>query len=239
MADPTALQTAVAAAQAVQLIGMPEARIILADAVVHLATAPEVRRRLQRDQRGHRRRPRRPRPGDSGPPARRPLPGGRAAGHGKGYVIRPRRAARCRPPAVPAGRPGRPELLRTHGQRCRTRRRGAPRTAAQDHPRRLAGRPGARMDLWLASRPPLLRKHNTLAGARGRAVVAGERLPLTLPPGGQSISKPPNRKGHPWLTTPVPAARSAFRVPSASPLLPRPKVHGAPPVRPRPARPCP
>jgi putative ATPase len=41
MADPTALQTAVAAAQAVQLIGMPEGRIILAEAVVHLATAPK------------------------------------------------------------------------------------------------------------------------------------------------------------------------------------------------------
>ncbi len=41
MADPTALQTAVAAAQAVQLIGMPEARIVLAEAVVHLATAPK------------------------------------------------------------------------------------------------------------------------------------------------------------------------------------------------------
>jgi putative ATPase len=41
MADPTALHTAVAAAQAVQLIGMPEGRIILAEAVVHLATAPK------------------------------------------------------------------------------------------------------------------------------------------------------------------------------------------------------
>ncbi|MFK0006051.1 replication-associated recombination protein A [Paenarthrobacter sp. NPDC090520] len=41
MADPTALQTAVAAAHAVQLIGMPEGRIILAEAVVHLATAPK------------------------------------------------------------------------------------------------------------------------------------------------------------------------------------------------------
>ncbi|MFJ6002372.1 replication-associated recombination protein A [Arthrobacter sp. NPDC092385] len=41
MADPTALQTAVAAAQAVQLVGMPEARIILAEAVVHIATAPK------------------------------------------------------------------------------------------------------------------------------------------------------------------------------------------------------
>ena len=41
MADPSALQTAVAAAQAVQLIGMPEARIVLAEAVVHVATAPK------------------------------------------------------------------------------------------------------------------------------------------------------------------------------------------------------
>ena len=41
MADPSALQTAVAAAQAVQLVGMPEARIVLAQAVVHVATAPK------------------------------------------------------------------------------------------------------------------------------------------------------------------------------------------------------
>jgi putative ATPase len=41
LADPSALQTAVAAAQAVQLIGMPEGRIVLAEAVVHLATAPK------------------------------------------------------------------------------------------------------------------------------------------------------------------------------------------------------
>ena len=41
LADPSALQTAVAAAEAVALIGMPEARIILAEAVVHVATAPK------------------------------------------------------------------------------------------------------------------------------------------------------------------------------------------------------
>ncbi|PKW28326.1 replication-associated recombination protein A [Phycicoccus duodecadis] len=40
MADPTALQTAVAAMHAVAQIGMPEARIILAQAVVHNALAP-------------------------------------------------------------------------------------------------------------------------------------------------------------------------------------------------------
>jgi len=41
MADPTALLTAVAAAEAVAFIGMPEGRIPLAQAVVHLALAPK------------------------------------------------------------------------------------------------------------------------------------------------------------------------------------------------------
>ncbi|MDN5929650.1 MAG: replication-associated recombination protein A [Pseudonocardia sp.] len=41
LADPTALLAAVAAAQTVQLIGMPEARLALAQATVHLATAPK------------------------------------------------------------------------------------------------------------------------------------------------------------------------------------------------------
>src|ERR687898_1943228 len=41
LADPTALQTAVAAAHAVQFIGMPEGRINLAQAVIALALAPK------------------------------------------------------------------------------------------------------------------------------------------------------------------------------------------------------
>jgi putative ATPase len=41
LADPTALQTAVAAAHAVQLIGMPEARLNLGHAVIALALAPK------------------------------------------------------------------------------------------------------------------------------------------------------------------------------------------------------
>ena len=40
-ADPMALQVAVAAAQAVERIGMPEAQIILAQAVTYVATAPK------------------------------------------------------------------------------------------------------------------------------------------------------------------------------------------------------
>ncbi|GAB2554072.1 replication-associated recombination protein A [Leucobacter ruminantium] len=41
MADPRALQVAVAAAEATQLIGLPEARIPLAEATVYIATAPK------------------------------------------------------------------------------------------------------------------------------------------------------------------------------------------------------
>ena len=41
LADPSALTTAVAAAQAVQLIGMPEARLNLAQATIALAVAPK------------------------------------------------------------------------------------------------------------------------------------------------------------------------------------------------------
>jgi putative ATPase len=41
MADPSALQVAVAASQALELIGMPEARINLAQAVIHLSLAPK------------------------------------------------------------------------------------------------------------------------------------------------------------------------------------------------------
>ena len=41
MADPSALQVTVAAAQAVALLGMPEARLTLAQAVIHCALAPK------------------------------------------------------------------------------------------------------------------------------------------------------------------------------------------------------
>ncbi len=41
MADPTVLQTAIAAFHAVQLVGLPEAQLNLAHAVIHAATAPK------------------------------------------------------------------------------------------------------------------------------------------------------------------------------------------------------
>ena len=99
MADPTALQTAVAAAQAVQLIGMPEGRIILAEAVVHLATAPKsnaaymgINQAIADVRAGlGQRHPR--------PPARCPLPGVQTAGPRQGLQIRPRRTRMPWPPS--------------------------------------------------------------------------------------------------------------------------------------------
>jgi putative ATPase len=41
MADPTALTIATAAAHAVEYVGLPEAQLNLAQAVIHLATAPK------------------------------------------------------------------------------------------------------------------------------------------------------------------------------------------------------
>jgi putative ATPase len=85
MADPQGLVIATAAAQAVQLIGMPEGRIPLAEATVYLATAPKSNRsylgidRAIADVRG----------GDFGrvPTHLRDAhyPGAKRLGHGKGY----------------------------------------------------------------------------------------------------------------------------------------------------------
>jgi putative ATPase len=86
MADPQALPIAVAAAQAVQLIGMPEGRIPLAEAVVYLATAPKSNAAY----RGIDEAMADVRSGAIGrvPPPLRDAhyPGAKSLGHGKGYV---------------------------------------------------------------------------------------------------------------------------------------------------------
>lgn len=85
MADPQALQVAVAAAQSVQLVGMPEARIMLAQAVVHIATAPKsnavymgINKAIADVRAGK---------GALVPPHLRDAhyPGAKTLGHGKGY----------------------------------------------------------------------------------------------------------------------------------------------------------
>ena len=75
MADPTALLAATAAAQAVQLIGLPEARINLAQATIHLALAPKSNAVVTRDRRCARRRAGRAGRCGAAGAARRPLPG--------------------------------------------------------------------------------------------------------------------------------------------------------------------
>jgi putative ATPase len=86
MADPTALQTASAAAHAVEYVGLPEARINLAQAVIHLATAPKSNAVILAidealaDVRAGR--------GGAVPRALRDAhyPGARGLGHGDGYL---------------------------------------------------------------------------------------------------------------------------------------------------------
>jgi putative ATPase len=85
MADPQALLIATAAAQAVQNVGLPEAQLNLAQAVVHLATAPKSNSvttalgAAMADVRAGR--------GGAVPAQLRDshYPGSRGLGHGKGY----------------------------------------------------------------------------------------------------------------------------------------------------------
>ncbi|MBO0838064.1 MAG: replication-associated recombination protein A, partial [Actinobacteria bacterium] len=86
MADPTALQTAVAAAQAVQFVGLPEAQLNLAQAVIHIALAPKsnaVARAIQAARADVA-------AGLAGPVPRHlrdaSYPGAARLGHGKGYI---------------------------------------------------------------------------------------------------------------------------------------------------------
>ena len=136
MADPTALQTAVAALHAVAQIGMPEARIILAQAVVHNALAPKSNASYAginaaiADIRAGKGGPVPPHLRGSGyagadpPRARRGIP------------LRPRRPGRGRGPAVPPGRPGPGRrLLPPHRPRLRGTARTTLEVAAGPDPR--------------------------------------------------------------------------------------------------------
>jgi putative ATPase len=85
MADPTALQTAIAAAQAVEFIGLPEAQLNLAQATIHIAMAPKsnaVARAIQAAAEDVRQ-------GLAGPVPKHlrdtSYPGAARFGHGKGY----------------------------------------------------------------------------------------------------------------------------------------------------------
>ena len=82
LADSVALVLAIAAAQAVEHVGLPEARLNLAHATIYLATAPKSNSvytaisRAMEDAPG---------PSRCRPSARRQLPGAKQLGHGKEY----------------------------------------------------------------------------------------------------------------------------------------------------------
>ena len=136
MADPSALGVAVAAAHAVEFVGLPEARINLTQATIHLALAPKSNSVIkaigaaQADVRA----------GLAGPvpraPARRALPGGGPAGPRPGLRVPARLPGGRGSPAVRAGFAGRPALLRT----VPARRRGPVRGPGRADP----GHPGQR-----------------------------------------------------------------------------------------------
>ena len=130
LADPTALPTAVAAAQAVALIGFPEARLTLAQAVIALATAPKsnaVIRAIDAAQADVQ-------AGKVGavPPALRDAhyAGAKKLGHGHDYLYAHSDPRGVVGAAVRARRRRRRHLLRAR----RARRRGRDRRAARAHP---------------------------------------------------------------------------------------------------------
>ena len=130
-ADPRALLVAVAAAQAVEHVGLPEARLNLAQAAIYLARAPksnasyDALRRATRDvqERGNLRPPKALRDASWY---------GRQLGHGEGYIypaLRPGGLRRGLPPGRAQGH----DLLRALRQRRGRRLVGAFAEALRDH----------------------------------------------------------------------------------------------------------
>ena len=115
-ADPQALLVAVAAAQAVEHVGLPEARLNLAQAAVYLARAPKSNASYRAlgaataavREHGHLR------PPDALRSAA--YPGARKLGRGEGYVLPARRPGRLRR-RLPAGRAEGHGLLPAVGKR--------------------------------------------------------------------------------------------------------------------------
>ena len=100
-ADPRALLVAVAAAQAVEHVGLPEARLNLAQAAIYLARAPKSNASYVALERGDRRRARARPDAAAGRAARHALPRREEARPRRGLRLPARRPARLRgrPPA--------------------------------------------------------------------------------------------------------------------------------------------
>ena len=133
-ADPLALVVADAAARAVEFVGLPEAQLNLAQAVVHLACAPKSNRvtvalgLAQRDVREG------PRGTVPDPPPRRPLPECRLDRARRGVCLPARPARGLGRPAVPARRAPGPPLLRAERPGSRGGGGRTPGPVADRHP---------------------------------------------------------------------------------------------------------
>ena len=124
MADPQALLVAVAAAQAVEHVGLPEAQLNLAQAVVHLATAPKSNRVRAGDLARPGGRADRPARRGAGTPAGQPLPRRGQPRPRRGVRVPARRPAGLGAAALPPAGARRPFVLRA--ERPRRRGRGRP-----------------------------------------------------------------------------------------------------------------
>ena len=142
LADPQSLLVADAAARAVEFVGLPEAQLNLAHAVLHLALGAEVQLGDHCARRGPHRRARRA--GREGPraPPRRSLPWRREARPRRGIPVSARPAVGLGRPGVPSGRGRRTALL--PAQRARRRRRPARRQHPVRRDRGSDRRPGRR-----------------------------------------------------------------------------------------------
>ena len=177
-ADPQALQVAVAAAHAVEHVGLPECTFALAQAAIYLSLAPKSNAAGQGARRRARAHPRARRRSSRRPPLRSAAyPAARALGRGSRLRLPARPPGPRQRPGAPARGPRGPALLRPGRRascasaraRCARERADArdPRdaaTAATLRPRRPAARRGAQ-PLW-----------SLRAGrARGRATSAAPR----------------------------------------------------------------
>ncbi len=128
----TALLVADAAARAVEFVGMPEARLNLAQAVIHLALAPKsnsVKASLGRALEAVQNRRLEAVPIHLRDASYR---GAKVLGHGKGYRVSSRRRGGLGAPSAPAGRGRGGALLR----RGATRRRARAERIAREAPGR-------------------------------------------------------------------------------------------------------
>ena len=118
-ADPLALVVADAAARAVEFVGLPEAQLNLAQAVVHLACVTQVQPGHRGPGPGPERRAQGTPGGRARPPAGCPLPECGVHRPRGGVRLPPRPARGLRRPAVPTRRSGRQPVLRTERPRAR------------------------------------------------------------------------------------------------------------------------